>query len=112
MRVIVCGGRNFTDKKRVFDFLDFIHKEYPITELIHGAARGADLLGAAWAQHRGVPIISVPARWAELGPSAGYVRNVKMADMNPDMVIAFPGGKGTAMMMDIAIKRNITVVEG
>jgi predicted Rossmann-fold nucleotide-binding protein len=33
-----------------------------------------------------------------------------MADMQPDLVVAFPGGAGTAMMVDIAKNRQIPVI--
>ena len=51
MKVIVCGGRNYSDRKRVFTTLDALHAETPITVLMHGDARGADALADDWAAH-------------------------------------------------------------
>lgn len=50
MRVLVCGGRNYNDRKRVFSTLDRIG----ITHLIQGGARGADALAKDWAKLRGI----------------------------------------------------------
>lgn len=109
--VLVCGGRNYTNAQRVMEVLDGLNAELKITKVIHGCARGADILGGLWAKLRGIPAIGVHAEWDKFGKRAGYLRNIKMADMQPDVVVAFPGGKGTEMMIKIAKERNIKVVE-
>ena len=63
MRVLVCGGREYNDASQLIHELDSLHREMPIAELIHGAARGADSLAAAWAHSRGVPDRPFPADW-------------------------------------------------
>lgn len=46
MRVLVYGGRDFTDKQKLFDMLYEIDDLYgPIHTIIHGDARGAEKLG-------------------------------------------------------------------
>lgn len=55
MRVIICGGRDYRDRRAVFSALDRLHGKRGIDFLIHGAAAGADYLGRQWAQDRGVP---------------------------------------------------------
>lgn len=113
MKILVCGGRDFTEIEFLYKFLDeFQAKEQPesISHLIHGGARGADLLAGAWAKDRGIQEVICPANWQAKGKSAGYARNCAMAMLNPDVVIAFHGGKGTAMMIDIATEWNIDVV--
>lgn len=42
MRVLVCGGRDYTDTKHVFTVLDEIRSRKGVDVVIHGAARGAD----------------------------------------------------------------------
>jgi len=99
MRVIVSGGREFTDEDMLFAALDRFHAEQPISLLIHGAARGADTLAGAWAKSRSVPVAAFPADWTKHGRAAGPIRNRQMLDEGrPDAVIAFPGGTGTANM--------------
>jgi len=79
--------------------------------LIEGGARGADSLAGAWADAEGVQHIRVPADWAKHGKKAGFLRNIQMLDMNPDLVVAFWDGKsrGTAHTIEEAKKRRIPV---
>lgn len=112
MKVIICGGRDYTDYNTLTRALNNIHTMVTITHVITGAARGADTLGYRWAVSKGIPNIDlVPADWSIYGKRAGYLRNVKMADMHPNAVICFPGGRGTQMMKDIATQRDIAVFE-
>jgi hypothetical protein len=41
MIIIVCGGRNYQNEVFVDKVLSIIHKNYPISLLIHGGATGA-----------------------------------------------------------------------
>lgn len=107
-RVLVCGGRDFDDYDFLTDVLDYCAPKV----VIHGAARGADSLAHRWAQNRYVAVESYPADWQTHGKAAGPIRNAKMlAEGRPDLVVAFPGGKGTAHMVKIARAQNIRVLE-
>ena len=99
MKVIVCGGRDYKDKSFVYSCLDKFHKKSKITLLINGGARGVDQFAYEWAIANGVPSHREFADWDRDGKMAGPIRNQKMRDMNPDCIIAFPGGKGTADMV-------------
>ena len=106
--VLVCGGRDFDDYERVKEVLDKLE----ISRIIHGNAKGADILGDRYARERGIERIIYPANW-DIGKRAGYVRNSLMLNHGkPDIVVAFPGGRGTAMMVDIAQKGNVEVING
>ena len=114
MKVLVCGGRDFNDKTMIYNVLNnrMIQANGKITHIIHGNARGADTLAGQWARETGVQEVSCPANWQVYGRRAGFLRNKAMLDLlNPekDIVIAFPGGRGTEMMVDIAKKANVTV---
>lgn len=115
MRVLVCGGRDYRDRRRVFDTLDAVQFVEPITELIHGAARGADTLADEWAKARGVKRTPVPAKWypqpGQLDRGAGPKRNRQMLTLQPDLVVAFPGGTGTADMADISEAAGVLVLK-
>jgi hypothetical protein len=53
MIVLVCGGRNYSDRARVFRELDRLESERGrIRGLIHGLATGADALARAWQAER------------------------------------------------------------
>lgn len=100
MRVLVCGGRDFFDSAGLSAVLDQMHASRPFKVLIHGAAIGADTLAGEWAKARGVTVEAYPARWDLHGRSAGPIRNRRMLRKGkPDVVIAFPGGDGTADMV-------------
>jgi hypothetical protein len=93
MRTIVCGGRDFTDADLLNDTLN----AFQITVLAEGGARGADALASAWARERSIPVQTYRADWRKYQRAAGPRRNLLMlSDFRPDLVIAFPGGTGTA----------------
>lgn len=112
MWVLVCGGRDFGDRDAVFRALDKIHAETPISTLIHGDAMGADSLADLWANLRGVRRVKCPANWTGDGKSAGPRRNQWMLQfLKPVLVVAFPGGRGTANMVQQARAVGVDVVE-
>lgn len=111
-RVLVCGGRDYANKDRVFEVLDTYHDAAGISLIIEGGARGADRLGAWWAEKRGVAKETYEADWENQGSFAGPARNKRMLEEGtPDLVIAFPGGRGTADMVRKARRAGVEVVE-
>ena len=112
MRVLVCGGRDYTDRDKLFAELDSLHNAHHFTYLIEGGARGADRLAYAWAVSRSIQGMEYTAEWGRYGPAAGPIRNQRMIDVGkPDLVVAFPGGSGTADMVQRAKDAGITVME-
>lgn len=82
------------------------------TLVIHGGAAGADSLAGAVAAEMHIPTIVFPADWRAHGKSAGPKRNQQMlVEGRPDAVLAFPGGRGTADMVNRAKTAKIRVVE-
>lgn len=109
-RVLVCGGRNYNDQEKVFSVLDAAHAANPIIKVIHGGAFGADLIAACWAEKRSVQTEEFKADWEANGRAAGPIRNRKMLDEGkPDLIIAFPGGRGTRNMIEQAEGANVPV---
>jgi hypothetical protein len=109
MNLLVCGGRDYQDAERLYKVLDSIATSD--VHLIHGAAKGADSLADAWARERGYKISSFPANWGAYGKAAGHYRNTQMIEEGePDIVVAFPGGAGTANMIKQAKACGIVVV--
>jgi hypothetical protein len=112
MRVLVCGGRNYTDTARVFAVLDKLHADAGIDAVIEGGARGADSCSKEWAFRRNVDCMTFEADWENQGSFAGPARNKRMLEEGkPDLVIAFPGGRGTADMVRKARRTGVEVVE-
>lgn len=141
IRVLVCGGRDYRDREHVRAVLDRLHAECGIGLLIHGGAgnyklfgtayplpesadspgywrviEGADLLADEWARYNRVPFWSYKItrdEWAAQGKKAGPLRNQRMLEeRKPDVVIAFPGGRGTADMVRRAEAAGVEVISG
>ena len=103
MRVLVCGGRDFTNRPLLYSTLGNLHHQFGVDVVIEGDARGADRLAGYWARHHGIDDLKFRADWDAHGKAAGPIRNKKMlAEGRPDMVLAFAGGRGTAHMVKIA----------
>jgi hypothetical protein len=110
MKVLVCGGRDWTNgrviRKRLIDL--------PCnTIVIEGGCKGADLIAREIALEIGLEVVEFPAAWKKYGRSAGINRNIKMLDTNPHLVIAFHDdiskSKGTKHTVSEARKRGIEV---
>jgi hypothetical protein len=113
-RIVVTGGRNFSDRAKVYRVMDAAVERLGLSTLIEGEAGGLDTLAKEWAIDRGVPFEPYPAKWDEVdvpgaviryrngkpyNAAAGGLRNQQMIDDGkPDKAIAFPGGTGTADM--------------
>lgn len=112
MKVIVCGGRDYKNKAFVYKELDRIHKATPITRLVQGGATGADTFAEQWAASNGIDRKTYYAEWKMYGKTAGPIRNRRMLyEEKPDLVIAFPGGHGTADMKKQARNAGVEVME-
>ena len=110
MRVLVCGGRNYEKEEVVFLTLDSISPRP--TVVITGGARGADAFAKNWCSSRAVTNRCFFAEWVVYGKSAGPIRNNDMLkEGRPELVVAFPGGKGTADMVERARRAGVRVVE-
>ena len=110
MRILVCGGRDYSDKVYAYHWLDQLHHGVePVTEVIHGGSSGADEIAGMWARARGIKETAVPANWRLYGRAAGPLRNHRMLELKPDRVIAFPGGRGTADMTRQALAAGVSV---
>ncbi len=108
--ILVTGGRDFRDKAKVDHALNDIDRANGITTLIHGGASGADTLAGMWAKEWGVTEWVHPADWAKHGNAAGPIRNQDMLERGkPDLVVAFPGGRGTADMVRRAKAAGVPV---
>ena len=111
-RVIVAGGRDFDDYELLKSTLDdlFSRLKDEDIQIVCGEARGADSLGKRYAQEHGIRVVSFPAEWDRFGKSAGYRRNVEMAEY-ANALVAFWNGesKGTKHMIETAKKHGLDV---
>jgi hypothetical protein len=108
MKVLVCGGRDYSCEQEVEDQLFKLSPQLVIT----GGAHGADALAARWAERNGIALMVFRANWNIFGKAAGPIRNGWMLIYGiPDLVVAFPGGVGTADMVNQARKAGIEIKE-
>lgn len=112
--VLVCGGREFEPRRGDEEVLRDVLLVAGATVLRHGGARGADTWAARVAYGMRDPFVGVqlrPADWKRHGKSAGHKRNREMLEEEPrpSLVVATPGGRGTAHMVGIAEAAGVTV---
>jgi hypothetical protein len=110
MKVLICGDRNWTDRTAIFNRM----RKLPVGAIIiTGGAKGADSLAYDEAQFLGFTTMRFMANWRMYGKAAGPIRNRKMLDQNPDLVIAFHSdlehSKGTKDCVAQARKRGTPV---
>jgi hypothetical protein len=113
MRVIVCGGRDFTRRVLLFKTMEDLHAQHRFAAFMQGGQRGADAIARDWARtHPEIERFACKADWGKHGNAAGPIRNTRMLEWHPDLVVAFPtGGPGTADMMRKARAAGVTVIE-
>jgi len=124
LRIGVTGGRKYDNWHMVVHALRQMPED---ATLVHGAASGADKMCAEWwGDMNGRATDPHPADWtapcrptckdghrqrrydgSDYCPAAGAYRNQEMVDSGIDILIAFPGGTGTADMVRRAEEAGI-----
>lgn len=120
MKVLVCGGRDYNadnawtwlERNAAKAVAKAVGAESVwIKTVIHGCARGADEGAMRWGLAEQIEVLGFPANWKLHGRRAGPIRNRQMIEFGrPDVVIAFPGGRGTADMVRQAEAAGIPVI--
>lgn len=110
-KVLICGDRNWSDRKKIEDYIRTLPKG---TVIIEGEAEGADRIAREVGERLGYEVKKVRADWSRHGRAAGPIRNKRMLEEKPDLVVAFHGdiskSKGTKDMVSQADKAGIKVV--
>lgn len=117
IRLIVAGGRDFSDYNYLEKCLDFMLQRYNKDEIliVDGGALGADRLGRNYAMNKGIRYKTFNANWkdidtppvlirrnayGEYNALAGIVRNHQMGDFGSHLVAFHDGkSKGTQDMV-------------
>jgi hypothetical protein len=120
VRICVTGGRTFNYTSWLHAGLDLLHEvSGGISEIIEGGAAGADVRAGEWSERRlGKKATVVKAEWEKYSAGlkhgqknpAGIIRNNQMVAMKPDIVLACPGGSGTAHMVAASKKAGLKVI--
>ena len=122
MRIVVCGGRNYSNFEFLIKIMDELLRDYiqppntiqvrdkALFSIATGGATGADTLAERWARMRGIKCKTYLPDWNRYGDAAGPKRNIKMIDtFAPDLLVAFKGGFGTASSIKHAKSKGIKV---
>ena len=93
MKVAIIGSRDYKNYGAICAQMDelLVFFDSDFTDVISGAARGVDSLGAVWAESRGINVIEKPANW-KMGKGAGMARNTNIVS-EADFIVAFWDGK-------------------
>lgn len=145
MRILVTGSRDWHDRTSIArPLMKIITETCPMiyddkghpdrvdtsdVVIVHGGARGADLLAEEWASGTH-PLIRCEAHpvtaeeWRTVGKGAGYKRNAEMVNLGADVCIAFinpchkddckilevHGSHGATHTADLAESRGIRTI--
>lgn len=108
IKIAIVGSRGFVNKKLLWERLNnfktgLYYRNYYISEVITGGAKGADILGELWAKDNGIKCTVHKPDWNKHGKSAGFIRN-KLIVNDCDYLIAFWDGKskGTEHSLNLA----------
>ncbi|WP_339885370.1 DUF2493 domain-containing protein [Polaribacter vadi] len=111
MKVIIAGGRNFTNYQKLKKHCDLLLQNQTNIEIVSGAHyKGADKLGEKYTAEKEFPLTKFSAKWNKYGKAAGPKRNKQMAKY-ADALIVFWDGKstGTLNMINVAKKEGLKV---
>jgi hypothetical protein len=129
IRVLVTGGRDYTDRDTVARALAHLGDNYIFgvqpeqIVLVHGDCkrfkvdgsvdldRSADQLAAQEAADLGWQTDPHPAKWELYGDSAGPIRNKEMVARGAHYALVFPGGEGTKNCRRLALAAGIPVID-
>ena len=108
MKVIIAGSRDIND----YDVIKLTIKKsgFKISEIVSGGARGVEKLGERYAKENNIVIIKYIPKWNLYGKSAGYKRNVEMAEYADAVICIWDGkSKGTKHMINIAKEKKLKI---
>jgi hypothetical protein len=110
MKTIICGPRDFNDYEELC--LAIQKSGIKITQVVSGAASGADSLGERWARENKIPVVKFKPKWNDISHPkavvktnaygkynalAGFIRNEEMA-MHAQACIAIDTGSNDDMI--------------
>jgi SLOG family YspA-like protein len=109
MKTIIAGSRDIFNFHLVVDAVAACGFE--ITEIVCGWADGVDKLGFNYAMTHEIPCLVIPARWKQLGKSAGMIRNQEMAQVADALICIHHGTPGSLGMLEIARRKGLKIYE-
>lgn len=125
MIAVVTGTREHADRRTVWAMLDRWREAHGLDVLVDGkcpSTRGGlsvDECAHRWAERKELATVRCPADWGRHRGAAGPIRNGEMGDRlliaraqrRRVVVLAFPGGDGTASMRREALRRRLPLFD-
>lgn len=109
IRIAFTGGRDYKNKELVIRVLDLLGGDRDI-EVLVGDASGLDSLVYELTTYHKCRVFA--ADWDNYGRAAGPRRNRAMlVEGKAELLVAFPGGRGTANCIRTAHELDIPVLE-
>ncbi len=106
-KVGIVGSRDYNPLHEV---IEYVRSLPPDTIVVSGGAVGVDKAAENEARRLGLEVEVIPANWT-LGPAAGFIRNIKVAETIDELVAFWDGkSKGTAHTIREALRRKKKVV--
>lgn len=115
--IAITGGRDwgqlYRHKLWIEDALRIIYNHYQFSRIVLGGAIGVDIVAERWArQHALINKMVLRPDYKRFGNSAPLIRNTDMLCMGcPDLVVAFPGARGTDNMCRQTLRREIPLLD-
>ena len=106
MNIAFTGGRNYNNYRAVEETMHLIGALRDDVDILVGCASGLDSLVRQIAKGK---VTVFKANWNLHGKAAGPIRNGEMLE-SANLLIAFPGGKGTDNCIGQAVQLGIPVV--
>ena len=113
MKVVVAGTRTF-DSASFTGLVAWAltSLDWPVEEIVSGAASGIDTPGENWAKISRVPIKRFLPDWDAHGKAAGPLRNEEMARYADALLLVWDGhSSGSADMRERVRRRGLPVFE-
>ncbi len=110
-RILVTVSRTWTDISTMREVLEKVYASHPDGVLVHGDCPQGDRLAASIWTRLGGTEEKWPANWAR-GALAGPIRNARMVESGPDLVLAFIRGnsRGATGTYNLAVGAGLNVV--
>lgn len=114
-KVIVAGSREFNNEEVLSrELCDLLLKPISaieplvLIEVVSGGDIGDDRMGEVFARRNNIPVRKFPIDWETHGKSAGYIRDVEMADYADELIVFWDGkSSDTKNMIWQAEKRKM-----
>lgn len=112
IKLVVAGSREIRDREVVEEAMGRAEIAFgPVSEIVHGGARGVDSLADSIARDWDVEVTLFEPEWDEYGKAAGPLRNSEMAQYGDALVAVWDGeSTGTKSMIQKAMAFGLDVL--